>query len=71
MTSTKKFKDYCFNKYDNYEHIYCSKCKHSMVFLTNHPASCSYCGTLVYPSKRCEFKSRLKIMLRKELKNNE
>ena len=71
MTSIKKYKDKYYNKYDGYEHIYCRTCGHSCYFKQNHETVCSYCGTMVYPSKRCEFKSKLKIMLRKELKNNE
>ena len=61
--------DYNFNKYENYVHIYCKGCGHSMIFLTNHPTTCSYCGTLVYPSKRSEFKAKMKSMLRKEKEN--
>lgn len=65
MTSIKKYKDYCFNKYDNYEHIYCRTCGRSCYFKTNHEAICSWCGTPVYPSKRSEFKAKFKMMLRK------
>lgn len=57
--------DYCYNRYDNYEHIYCRTCHHSMWFKANVPATCNYCGTLVYPSKKKEFKSKLERELRK------
>ena len=63
---SKGFKnDYSYNRYDNYEHVYCRTCGHSLWFKTNHPAICSYCGTMVYPSKKCEFKETMKKLLRK------
>lgn len=52
--------DKCYNRFNKYEHIYCEKCKHSMYFKVNHPAICGYCGSVVYPTKRSEFKSKLK-----------
>ena len=60
MTSTNFKGDNYYNKYTKYEHIYCEGCHHSMYFKTNYPATCQYCGTLVYPSKRSEFKAKLK-----------
>lgn len=57
--------DYCYNKYDSYEHIYCRVCKHSVFFKSNYPAVCSYCGAMIYPSKKSEFKSKLERELRK------
>lgn len=57
--------DYCYNRYDNYEHVYCRTCGHSCYFKTNHQAVCSYCGTMIYPSKKCEFKQKLERELRK------
>lgn len=63
MTSIKKYKDNCFNKYDNYEHIYCKNCHHSGYFKRNHEAICSWCGALIYPSKRSEFKASIKKLL--------
>ena len=64
MTSTKG--DYCYNRYDNYEHIYCSKCGHSGYFKKNHQTLCSWCGNMVYPTKRSEFKDKLKKEMRKK-----
>lgn len=60
MTSTKKWSDNCYNKFNKYEHIYCEGCGHSMYFKSNYPVPCNYCGTLVYPSKRSEFRYKLK-----------
>ena len=61
----KKPKDPAYDKYDNYEHVYCRVCKHSIFFKSNYEVICSYCGALVFPSKRCEFKNKLKNELRK------
>ena len=58
-------RDKAYDKYDAYEHVYCRVCHHSMHFRTNRQVACNYCGTLVYPSKRCEFKNKLKNELRK------
>jgi len=40
------------------------KCGHAVTFLTNNPRICTHCGKLVYPTKLCEFKEKI----RKELK---
>lgn len=61
----------CYNKYDYYVHIYCPKCNHSMYFKRNHQATCQWCGTMVYPSKRSEFKDKIKKLKRKREKENE
>jgi hypothetical protein len=45
------------------------KCGHSITFLTQHSTICRNCGRTVYPTKECEFKEKMKIKLRKELKN--
>ena len=60
-----KLKDPKYDKWDKYEHVYCRTCHHSIFFLKNSPTSCNYCGTLVYPSKKSEFKNKLEIELRK------
>ena len=39
---------------------YC-ECGHSMNFLSNHSATCTYCGRTVYPSKETEFKDKMKL----------
>jgi uncharacterized protein with PIN domain len=43
------------------------KCGHTISFMKNHFAICSYCGRKVYPTKKSEFKDKLI----KELKRNE
>lgn len=60
MDSYNKYADHSYNRYNKYEHIYCSYCKHSLYFKVNYPAICGYCGHIVYPSKRSEFKAKLK-----------
>lgn len=60
MTSTKYQGDNSYNRFNKYEHIYCEKCHHSLYFIKNHPAICNHCGTVVYPSKRSEFKAKMK-----------
>ena len=52
----------------NYEKNYCSKCGCSQTFLSNHPKICRHCGNMVYPMKEMEFKEKMKMKLRKELK---
>lgn len=69
--SKPKPKDSAYDKYDSYEHVYCRVCKHSLYFKTNHEVCCNYCGTLVYPSKKCEFKYKLNRELRKKGGKNE
>jgi hypothetical protein len=54
----------------NYIKVKC-ECGRVLCFLRNHSMECKHCGRLVYPSKECEFKERMKIKLRKELSNNE
>lgn len=44
------------------------KCNHSIYFVSNKPAICRVCGRTVYPTKECEFKEKMKMKLRKELK---
>ena len=60
MSSNEKWSENSYNKYNKYEHIYCEKCHHSLYFIKNHLAICNYCGTVVYPSKRSEFKAKMK-----------
>ncbi len=43
---------------------YC-KCGHSLNFIKRRPATCTYCGRLVYPDDKFEFVEKMK----KELKN--
>lgn len=43
-------------------------CGHSITFLSNRPAICRHCGRTVYPTNICEFKEKMKMKLRKELK---
>ena len=43
------------------------KCGHSIGFIKNHSMVCSYCGRLVYATKKDEFKDKLL----KEIKRNE
>lgn len=44
------------------------ECGHALTFLRNHPKICTHCGRMVYPTKVCEFKEKL----RKEfIKNHE
>lgn len=64
-------KDKSYNRYSKYEHIYCKGCGHSMYFITNHPATCGICGTLVYPSKKSEFKAQIEKLKRKKEKEDE
>ncbi len=74
MISKEYFEKYdtCYNKFNSYEHIYCSKCHHSMYFKSNYPTPCNHCGTLVYPTKRSEFKAKIKSkMIRNRGENNE
>lgn len=66
----KTIKDSCFNKYDNCVKVYC-KCGRSTHFFRNHSVECNYCGRMVYPTKECEFKEKMKMKLRKELSKNE
>lgn len=73
MIKKKKssMKNLMFNGYTgeqvNYVKNYCSKCGHSMTFLSNANKICQYCGTLVYPTKEIEFKNKLmKEILRHE-----
>lgn len=35
------------------------KCGHTLNFIRNHPQRCTFCGRVVYPSKRTEFKEKL------------
>jgi ribosomal protein L37E len=60
-----KLKDAKYDKWDKYEHVYCRTCGHSIFFLRNRPVDCSFCGTMVYPSKKSEFKQKLERELRK------
>ncbi len=69
MNTSKKFKDRYYNKYDNYEHIYCSYCGKSSYFIRNCKAICSVCGNIIYPSKRSEFKDKMEKLMRRM--NNE
>lgn len=41
------------------------KCGHSLTFLQNKPAMCRHCGRMVYPTKICEFKNKLKKEMKK------
>ena len=41
------------------------RCGHSITFTTNYQRTCNYCGRLVYPTKKLEFKERLKKEMRK------
>ena len=62
----KTFKiDTSYNKFNGWEHVYCPKCQHSMYFMKNHSATCGICGTLVYPSKKSEFKEKMERLIRK------
>ena len=57
-----------FRKLDNpNENLLVVKCKcgHSITFTTNYQRTCSWCGRLVYPNKKMEFKERLKKEMRK------
>ena len=66
----KTFKvDKAYNRFNGWEHVYCSKCGHSMYFMKNHSATCGVCGNIVYPTKKSEFKEKMKMMIRR--KNNE
>ena len=60
MTSTRRWKDNSYNRYNKYDHIYCEGCGHSLYFIKNIPVVCNYCGSVVYPTKRSEFKAKLK-----------
>lgn len=40
-------------------------CGHSVTFNTNYQRTCSWCGRLVYPNKKMEFKEKLKKEMRK------
>ena len=51
-------KDNYYNKYENCEIVYC-ECGHSMHFYRNHSAICNWCGRMVYPSKKAEFKEKI------------
>lgn len=42
------------------------KCGHAMNFLSNHSAICGYCGRRVYPTKKCEFKEKIEMEMRKK-----
>lgn len=42
------------------------KCQHVMYFITNKPAICRKCGRLVYPTKLCEFREKMKKELLKK-----
>jgi hypothetical protein len=56
-----------FDKYKDeikYVKIYC-ECGHSIEFLQNHSAICSYCGKRVYPSKESEFREILSKKIRR------
>ena len=61
-------------KWDNNNDLFGSvkkvrcKCSHVLCFLTNHSAICEHCGRVVYPSKESEFKEKMELKLRKELK---
>jgi len=52
-----------------YIKAYC-ECGHSVEFLKNHSAICNHCGRKVYPSKKCEFREKAIIELRKMKVNN-
>lgn len=43
---------------------YC-KCGHSLNFVKRRPATCTYCGRLVYPDDKYEFQEKLKKEIRK------
>ena len=45
--------------------VYCV-CGHTMNFLSNRSAICTYCGRTVYPSKECEFREKLEKERRKK-----
>lgn len=57
MTSTK------FNLYTIAKRK--CECGNLMTFLRPYPAVCSICGRLVYPTKRMEFKEKLKKEIKK------
>ena len=65
---TRKFKNLIYNaktgEQTNPEKRYC-KCGHSINFYSNHSSRCTYCGKIVYPSKICEFKEKMKREMRK------
>ena len=42
------------------------KCSHTICFIKNEPALCRYCGRIVYPSKECEFRYKLKKEIRRK-----
>ena len=44
------------------------QCSHTIYFYKNEPIVCGICGRTVYPTKECEFKEKMKMKLRKELK---
>ena len=67
----KRKGDRLYNRYDYYVHVYCPKCGKSMYFKTNHQVTCDICGTLVYPSRRSEFKGRINKLKRKKERENE
>ena len=57
-----------YNEPVKYVIVHC-KCGKSMQFLRNHSMQCGHCGRIVYPTKECEFKEKMKIKLRRELNN--
>jgi len=63
-------KDKRYEEKSNGLRIYC-QCGKSLQFYTNHSAICRTCGRVVYPSKESEFKEKMEMKLRKELRNNE
>jgi len=63
-----------YKKLDNVEggliQVYC-KCGHSVSFRLPYKRLCSYCGRVVYPTKKMWFKDKLKIAMIKEKNKNE
>lgn len=63
----EKYKwDKYYNKYNNWEHIYCPNCGKSCYFSRNCKCICSHCGHMIYPTKKCEFKDKVEMLKRKK-----
>ncbi len=75
--------DYFNSSYDNKVYGYCRvkkvdlervKCKHcgwTLQFLYHKKQICPQCGNFVYPTKRDEFKEKLKIKIKEKENKNE
>ena len=55
----------------NLEKVHCKYCGYTLKFLYHRKQICPRCGNFVYPSKRDEFKDKLKIKIKEKEQKHE